>query len=360
MKRVLILCAGVLCGTSVHAHEIYTSYSSIEVVRTQLTYTLTLDETELKYIFELDKNNDGSITEKELNASVNKIYLYFEKRSAIIIGGETIELKRGEGYVSKDNSGNVFVNLVFKQTLDRQPWKLTLSLNIFNDFGPRHKNLVKVIHQDGIQQGILTIGDPQQDFLFSGKGISVFKHVRQFFGLGVEHILIGYDHILFLLGLIIIGGSFLSLVKIVTSFTVAHSITLILAALQVVAIPARLVECVIALSIVYIALENFFIKKTDDRWLITFIFGLMHGFGFAGVLQESGLPTEGLVVSLLSFNVGVEIGQVIIVVSTFPIIYMIAKTRWQKRIVYGLSSVIMVFGLMWFFERAFDLDLPIV
>ena len=360
MKRLLVFCAGFLCWASVHAHEIYTSYSSIEIIGTRLTYILTLDEAELKYIFELDKNNDGSVTENEFGASVDEIYAYFEKRLAIIVGGETIELKRGEGHVSNDDLGNVFVNLVFEQTLDRQPWKLTLSLNIFDNFGPRHKNLVKVIHQDQIQQGILTIGYPRQDFSFSGKDISLFKHSRQFFGLGVEHILIGYDHILFLLGLIIIGGSFLNLVKIVTSFTVAHSITLILAALQVVAVPARLVECVIALSIVYIALENFFIKKTDDRWLITFIFGLMHGFGFAGVLHEFGLPTEGLVVSLLSFNVGVEVGQVIIVASTFPIIYFITKTRWQKKMVYGLSSVIIVFGLMWFFERAFDLDLSFV
>ncbi len=172
--------------------------------------------------------------------------------------------------------------------------------------------------------------------------------------------MIGYDHIFFLLGLILIGGSFLNLVKIVSSFTVAHSITLILAALQVVAIPSRLVESVIALSIVYIALENFFIKKTDERWLITFIFGLMHGFGFAGVLHELGLPTAGLAVSLLSFNLGVEVGQIIIVAVAFPFIYLITKTKWQKQIVYGLSSVIMVFGLMWFLERAFDLDLPIV
>lgn len=360
MKRLLIFCAGFLCWASVHAHEIYTSYSSIEIIGTRLTYILTLDESELKYIFELDTNNDGSITENELNASIDKIYMHFEKRLTITIGGETIELMRGEGFVSKDNLGNVFVNLVFGQTLDRQPWKLTLSLNIFDDFGPRHKNLVKVIHHDQIQQAILTIGSPRQDFSFSGTDSSLFQHSRQFFGLGVEHILIGYDHILFLLGLIIIGGSFLNLVKIVSSFTVAHSITLILSALQVVAIPARLVESVIALSIVYIALENFFIKKSDDRWLITFIFGLMHGFGFAGVLHELGLPTEGLVVSLLSFNVGVEVGQVIIVGVTFPLIYLITKTRWQKKMVYGLSSVIIVFGLMWFFERAFDLDLPFV
>ena len=168
MKRLLIFCAGFLCSASVHAHEIYTSYSSIEIIGVRLTYILTLDEAELKYIFELDKNKDGSVTENELNASVDEIYAFFEKKFSIIVGGETIELKRGEGHVSKDDLGNVFINLVFEQTLDHQPWKLTLSLNIFDNFGPRHKNLVKVIHQDQIQQGILTIGSPWQDFSFSG------------------------------------------------------------------------------------------------------------------------------------------------------------------------------------------------
>ena len=103
--------------------------------------------------------------------------------------------------------GNVFVNLVFKQTLESQPWELILHLNIFDDFGPRHKNLVKIVHRDEVQQSILTIDSRAQEFLFSGKGVSFFKHGFQFFNLGFEHIAIGYDHIFFLLGLILIGGS---------------------------------------------------------------------------------------------------------------------------------------------------------
>jgi len=117
------------------------------------------------------------------------------------------------------------------------------------------------------------------------------------------------------------------------------------------------VESVIALSIVYIAVENFLIKDSDQRWMVTFAFGLMHGFGFAGVLTELGLPTKGLVASLLSFNVGVEIGQVMIVSLVFPVILLASRTRWQRQIVYGLSSVILTFGLIWFFQRAFGLEI---
>lgn len=169
MKQTFILCAVLLLCHSLGAHEIYTSYSSIDVKETHLTYTLTLDETELKNIFDLDINRDGTVTESELNTNLEEIYTHFEKKLTIIIAGEPVALARGKGHVSGDSLGNVFVNLVFKQTLVSQPWKLTLHLNIFDDFGPRHKNLVKIVHQDEVQQSILTIDSRAQEFSFSGK-----------------------------------------------------------------------------------------------------------------------------------------------------------------------------------------------
>ena len=196
-----------------------------------------------------------------------------------------------------------------------------------------------------------------QTFALSASNAPVPPLVLQFVWLGMNHIFIGYDHILFLLGLIVIGGSFRNLIKIVTAFTLAHSLTLVLAALQIVLLPTRLVESVIALSIVYIAVENFFVKDSDQRWLITFIFGLMHGFGFASVLTELGLPRSALAVSLVSFNVGVEIGQIAIISLVFPVVQAFSRTRWQKQLVLGLSSVILVFGLIWFLQRAFDVSL---
>lgn len=359
-QQILTLSFVLLFTQQTAAHEINTSYSIVEIQGVQLTYTLTLDQTEIDKIIDLDENGDRVVSGDELLASLDRIYTHFEKKVTVIFAGDPLELERGQGNVAEDGLGNVFVNLTFKKKLQYQPWKLTIQLSIFDDLGPQHKNLAKIINGEEIQQAIFTVDGPRQVFLFEGGSSSPFAHASQFLKLGVEHIVIGYDHILFLMGLIIIGGSFWNLVKIVTSFTVAHSVTLILAALQIVTIPSRLVESVIALSIVYIALENFFIKKSDERWLITFIFGLMHGFGFAGVLRELGLPSEGLAVSLLSFNVGVEIGQFVIIALTFPLIYHITKTRWRKQLVYGLSSVIMTFGLLWFIERAFELDLPII
>jgi hypothetical protein len=172
----------------------------------------------------------------------------------------------------------------------------------------------------------------------------------------VEHIWIGYDHIMFLLALIIIGSRLGPLVKIVSAFTVAHSITLILATLEWVVLPQRLVESGIALSIAYVAAENLWLRDTRHRWILTFGFGLVHGFGFANVLRDLGLPSEGLIVSLLAFNVGVEIGQVTIVVLLLPLILWLSVQSFHERVVQLASALILLFGLGWLVERVFDLS----
>ena len=144
------------------------------------------------------------------------------------------------------------------------------------------------------------------------KGKPIWSTIAGFILLGIEHILTGYDHIAFLIGLIVIGLTTREVLKIITAFTIAHSITLLLAALQVISLNPRFVESVIALSICYIALENLFRKEVKYRWLITFCFGLIHGFGFASALQELIVGKANLVLSVVSFNFGVETGQLMI------------------------------------------------
>ena len=184
---------------------------------------------------------------------------------------------------------------------------------------------------------------------------SLLDRVFEFTELGVEHIFLGYDHIMFLLALIVIGGRMRSLVKIVTAFTIAHSITLILAAQEILVLPDRLIEAGIALSIAYVAAENFWLKTAGHRWMLTFVFGLVHGFGFANVLRQLGLPDQGLIASLLAFNVGVEIGQIVIVALLFPPIAWAARSRYHRRVVLVVSAVIFLFGVGWLVERVFGL-----
>jgi hypothetical protein len=162
----------------------------------------------------------------------------------------------------------------------------------------------------------------------------------------------GYDHLLFLLALILCGGSLKSLVKIITAFTVAHSITLGAAALELVSLPSALVESVIALSIAYVAFENLFPRYAlSRRWMISFAFGLVHCFGFSSVLQEIGLPRENLVWALLNFNLGVEAGQLVAVLIAVPALLWLKKQSYEQRVIRGLSWLVMLAGLGWFIER---------
>jgi len=174
--------------------------------------------------------------------------------------------------------------------------------------------------------------------------------------MGILHIFTGYDHIAFLLGVVLIGGSFRTIVKVITSFTVAHSITLALAALNIVVLPTRLVESGIALSIMYIAAENLFFKQFDRRWIITFFFGLIHGFGFASALREVNLSGSLLGIALFSFNVGVEIGQICIVAALMPLLWFVARKHFQAAVIRYASICIFVLGGFWFWRRLMGLD----
>ena len=172
--------------------------------------------------------------------------------------------------------------------------------------------------------------------------------------LGIEHILTGYDHLLFLLALLLRGGSWLTLAKIVTAFTLAHSVTLALAALDIVVLPDRLVEAVIALSIAFVAAENIFLKPVvSRRWLVSFCFGLVHGFGFSSALRELDLPTHGLVLALFGFNVGVELGQGLVVAVALPLMALLRRAGWGQRMVWSSSVAILVVGVVLFVERTF-------
>lgn len=201
---------------------------------------------------------------------------------------------------------------------------------------------------------------------------SPWQPVRRFWWLGVEHIFTGYDHLAFLAGLLLLAtvrarakadrplqtappaAALASAAKIVTAFTVSHSMTLIGAALRPELVPTRFVEPLIALSVAAVGVENLLPRLPQHRWLLAFAFGLVHGFGFASVLSEIGLPTEGLVITLLAFNVGVECGQLCVVLLALPLLWLLAK-RWpriyHRAFLWGGSVLLVVAGLVWFVQR---------
>jgi len=178
--------------------------------------------------------------------------------------------------------------------------------------------------------------------------------MRKFFDAGIEHIVTGYDHLCFLFALILWATRVWPVVKIVTAFTISHSITLSLAALNIFTLPSTLTEALIAASIVFVAVENYFSRNVDNRWRNTFLFGFIHGFGFASALTEMGVPQGGVVPALAAFNIGVEAGQIAIVMAVMPILFAIDKATGGKRsekLVYALSGLIALAGVFWFLQR---------
>src|SRR5687768_1142439 len=235
------------------------------------------------------------------------------------------------------------------------PGALNLSPHMF-PYDPAHQTFVNVYEDGQIrQQTIFSAGSGEQIY-YSGSTQGVLAVMRTFIPAGIHHILIGPDHILFLVGLLLLGGTWLALVRIVTAFTIGHSVTLSLAALNVITPPANVIEPAIALSIVFVGADN--LVRGDGRDLrawVALVFGLVHGFGFANVLREFGLPSEALGWSLFSFNVGVEIGQLAIVLLVASLLATIRRysDRLRYRVAFARSIVVIAAGTYWFVERVF-------
>ena len=180
---------------------------------------------------------------------------------------------------------------------------------------------------------------------------SWWQTARTFLVLGIEHILTGYDHLLFLLALLVAGRGMRQLVAIVTSFTVAHSLTLAVATFGLIEPPPRLIEAAIALSIAYVGIENLLVEDVRGRWRLTFVFGLVHGFGFANVLREMELPRAALASSLFTFNAGVELGQVAVLLVVWPVLRAVQKSAYAVTITRAVSAVVIACGVVWFVQR---------
>jgi len=223
-------------------------------------------------------------------------------------------------------------------------------------YDPVHQTFVNVYENDSLSsQHILDANHPQTEY-FPGSAQGVVAVIEKFVPEGIHHILIGPDHILFLVGLLLLGGSIRRLLLVVTSFTVAHSITLSLAALNVVNPPARIIEPAIALSIVYVGIDNLLVRDGRDiRAWIALAFGFIHGFGFANVLREMGLPTRALGWSLFSFNLGVEIGQlfVVSVVASALALLRSRSERAGRQVAFAGSIAVIIAGAFWFVQRVF-------
>jgi hydrogenase/urease accessory protein HupE len=232
---------------------------------------------------------------------------------------------------------------------------MTLDANLF-PYDPLHQTFVNIYEGEQLRQQMIFSADTPAHTYYLGTAQGAVAVMRTFIPSGIHHILIGPDHILFLIGLLLLGGTWRALLTIVTAFTVGHSITLSLAALNLVTPPPALIEPAIALSIVFVGTDNLVRGSGRDvRAWVALVFGLVHGFGFANVLRQFGLPKEALGWSLFSFNVGVEIGQlsIVLIVATALAAIRRHSSPMAHRIAYAGSLVVIAAGSYWFVQRVF-------
>jgi hydrogenase/urease accessory protein HupE len=339
------------------AHDPGLSTATVRLSENQIEVTLGFSIIDTAEIVEIDKDRNAQISKKEIADATLELQKMGTNAVELKVDGQS--LAPGSVRCNFDPSDNASVTIIFpaanySKLEIRSKWLALLQ--------PGHRQFLSIQTQNG---------EVIAERLLSQNADSVTVHVdavsatpasvghansfADFLVMGVKHIWTGYDHLLFLFGLLIVTRNFASSLKIITCFTIAHSITLAVATLSLVQFSSRIVEPLIAASIVYVGIEN--LVRGDDpkgRWLLTFAFGLIHGFGFASVLRELGVGANGtgIAIPLVSFNLGVEVGQIAIAALVLPVIWKLRdRPAFINRWVPACSVLVALLGGYWFVQR---------
>lgn len=366
---LLFVCLAI--SPRAHAHKPSDSYLTLGVDGNSVTGRWDIALRDLDFAIGLDVNGDGRITWGELRARHGDVASFALARLALAADGKRCDLRASRHLVDVHTDGAYEV-LYFTGNCTSAPRMLRVDYHLFFDLDPQHKGLLKLEANGVTRAAIFGVSTEGQQF-----DLSQVSRVTQFLDYareGIFHIWAGFDHILFLLSLLLpavlvrrdrqwhpvpeLRPAFLEVFKVVTAFTLAHSITLSLATLQILTPPSRWVESAIAASVLFAALSNICVLAARHRWVIAFIFGLIHGFGFASVLSDLGLPRGVLLLGLVGFNLGVEAGQLVIVACFLPIAFALRSTwLYRRATLVGGSIAIALIAALWLTERAFDIRL---
>ncbi len=369
IKRLLFILIFWSLSFAANAHKPSDSYLNFAVEGNTVTGQWDIALRDLDFAIGLDANGDAAITWGEVRAKLAEIDAYAVARLALQSAEKNCPITITDHLID-DHTDGAYAVLRFKAICTEPITTLQARYGLFFDVDPLHKGLLRLQYQGESTTAIFSPEHALQQFsLTKPSRIGQFlDYARE----GVWHIWIGYDHILFLLALLLpavvlrqrgrweavdaFKPAFFSVLKIVTAFTLAHSITLTLATLGVISLPSRWVESTIAASVVIAALNNIYPLFKERRWMMAFLFGLIHGFGFASVLTDLGLPKSALVLALVGFNVGVETGQMAIVAAFLPIAFLLRHTLFYRRLVLlGGSILIAILAAGWLVERVFDM-----
>jgi hydrogenase/urease accessory protein HupE len=363
--------AAMAWSGSASAHAIGLSTGEYTAKGTSLVGKLTFARGEVASLApSIDENRDGHLTAAEVEGSKTTIKDKVLGRIAVTANGAACTpVLTDAGLTEQDG-------LIISGRWDcpAKAAQFDVDVTLLDDLARGHRHVARTVSGASMHDEVLYGDNRKMSVALDGAaaagsgddaktpeaGGAGSEHAKSsstmgffaFFKMGIEHILTGYDHLVFIAGLVLARARLRSLLTIVTAFTVAHSITLALAVLNVWSPSSKFVEPAIALSIAYVGIENFFVKDASKRWRITFPFGLIHGFGFAGALQEINLPKSAVPTALVSFNLGVETGQLAVLALLLPAVILLRNRKWfEPTGVRVLSGAVAVAGGIWFVSR---------
>jgi hydrogenase/urease accessory protein HupE len=342
---LLALVLAHLGAASATGHPANVAHARISIADAEVRIALSLNLFELDLLLALDRDLNGRVDAHELEARRGEIGDYLRRVVGVSAAGRDVvgRLVALEPGRSSDGRAVVDATLLFRS--ERPLDDVTVRCAPLTELGADHATLARIETKGQIREFVFRRGAIYRE------APGALGTALQFLKLGMAHIVVGYDHIAFLLALLLSGASIAAVVKIVTAFTAAHSLTLAVAVLDIVTLDPRLVEAGIALSIVYVAAENLVTARRAGRWLVSFLFGLVHGFGFAEALKELALPPAALTTSLVAFNFGVEIAQVAIVAAAVPLLAALTRTRLHVPVTRLASMTLVAIGLVWLYQR---------
>ena len=354
LARCGLLAALLAQATPVSAHPVPFSYLDLRLVPGAVEVALVVHAYDLSHDLGLGVESPERLLEAGvLDAQSTRAAAILRDRLQLSAGGQPIV--SGPWSAPEPLPERQSVRFRARYETDSTPGSLMVAAVLF-PYDPQHQTFLNFYEGEELTSQAILGGERYSFEYFTGTRQGAFAVMQKFVPAGVHHILIGPDHLLFLVGLLLLGGSIRRLLLVVTAFTAAHSITLSLAALNIFSPPAQIIEPAIALSIVYVGADNLMVRGGRDvRAWIAFAFGFIHGFGFANVLREMDLPRQALGWSLFSFNIGVEIGQVLVVaIVAAALLTLRARSETAGRWVAVAGSVLVIAaGAYWFVQRVF-------
>ena len=372
LARALLLLAALVWLPSSWAHKPSDSYLTLRGDGDGIAVRWDIALRDLDYVLQLDRDGNGELTWGEVRQREPDITRLALARLALSSQGAPCPLAAAGPMLLERHSDGTYAVLALHARCAQLAGSIQAHYSLFFDVDPSHRGMAQWTPSGAAQAQprVFAVDSARQELPLAATG--AWETLRQYIVEGIWHIWIGFDHILFLLALLLpsvltrdagrwqpttsLKRAGVDVLKVVTAFTLAHSITLSLAVLGLVSLPSRLVESVIAASVVVAALNNLRGTINRRRWVMAFVFGLVHGFGFASVLADLGLPQGALALALVGFNVGVELGQLAIVAAFLPLAYALRTTGFYRVGVLRLGSVaVALLALWWFVQRAFDL-----